>query len=462
VQTGVLHHRHHFGVLKQPIDPYVVPGDPSSGVLPRISTEPPGEYGQGDNKVQAYCFRMCLTDHPRTACRSQTRGYDPGQYELLLRIFDAGWRETFDKFDPIPNHKTDTNNHGPLSTDNIGMNYDYPEASYERRREIIREHETYQQGWLYFIANDPRVPEDVRREMSRWGLAKDEFTDNGHWPHQIYVREARRMIGRYVMTENELLKRRPTPESVGMGSYTIDSHNVQRYITPEGYVQNEGDIGVSTKALPDRLRVDPAPEGAVREPAGAGLRLQLAHRVRLDPHGAGVHDPGPVGGDRRSKTAKRCRTSSTSNCASVCWPTVSAGSSGGRRPGRRSRRKPAGSGGRRSAGRTDRPVGTQRVDRPLRRGRISARRNGSKGQLKARFEAKLAAGRYAVRVLRTDQQPRHQRPGRHPSCRRADRNDGEPEKSGRRGSALCRTGRLPFAGDRPAVVESATPTPKAT
>ncbi|MBM3892157.1 MAG: FAD-dependent oxidoreductase, partial [Verrucomicrobia bacterium] len=175
------------------------------------------------------------------------KGYDAKQYELLLRIFAASWRETFEKFDPIPNHKTDTNNHGPFSTDNIGRNYDYPDASYERRREIIREHETYQKGWLWFIANDPRVPKDVQDAMRRWGLPKDEFKDNGGWPHQIYVREARRMIGSYVMTENELTKKRPTPQSVGMGSYTIDSHNVQRYITPEGHVQNEGDIGVSTK-----------------------------------------------------------------------------------------------------------------------------------------------------------------------------------------------------------------------
>jgi len=248
VQTGVLHHRHHFGVLKEKVSPYVVPGDPKSGVLARISTEPPGEFGAADKRIQAYCFRMCLTDVPENRVPFvKPDGYDPAQYELLVRIYAAGWTETFGKFDPIPNHKTDTNNHGPFSTDNIGRNYDYPEASYARRREIIREHEVYQQGWLYFIANDPRIPADVREKMSRWGLPKDEFKDNGHWPHQIYVREARRMIGAYVMTENELVKRRPTPESVGMGSYSMDSHNVQRYITPEGYVQNEGDIGVSTK-----------------------------------------------------------------------------------------------------------------------------------------------------------------------------------------------------------------------
>lgn len=245
VQTGVLHHRHHFGVLKKPISPYVVPGDPSSGVLPRISTEPPGAYGSADRRVQAYCYRYCVTDHPDNRIPfPRPEGYDPAQYELLLRIYEAGWRETFQKFDPVPNRKTDSNNHGPFSTDNIGFSYDYPDASYERRREILKEHETYQKGWLYFIANDPRVPKDVQAEMRKWGLPKDEFTDNGGWPHQIYVREARRMIGEYVMTEHELMKRRPTPEPVGMGSYTIDSHNVQRYITPDGAVQNEGDIGV--------------------------------------------------------------------------------------------------------------------------------------------------------------------------------------------------------------------------
>ena len=247
VQTGVLHHRHHFGVLKRPISPYVTPDDPQSGLLPRISSAPPGEFGQADNRIQAYCYRMCLTDHPENRIPfEQPEGYDPRQYELLLRVFGAGWRETFQKFDAIPNRKTDTNNHGPFSTDNIGMNYDYPDASYERRRAILQEHERYQRGWLYFIASDPRVPAEVREEMRKWGLAKDEFTDNAGWPHQIYVRESRRMLGMFVMTENELLKTRPTPDPVGMGSYTIDSHNVQRYVTPDGAVQNEGDIGLST------------------------------------------------------------------------------------------------------------------------------------------------------------------------------------------------------------------------
>ena len=241
VQIGVLHHQHHF---KNDISPYVIPGDSTSGVLPLISAEDPGVYGACDDKIQAYCFRMCLSNHPdNRVVFPRPDGYDSTQYELLARVFDSGWRETFNKFDMIPNRKTDTNNHGPVSTDNIGMNYDYPEASYERRKEIIAQHETYQKGLMYFIANDSRVPSEVREEMSRWGLAEDEFTDNGYWPHQIYVREARRMIGDYVMTENDILDKRETPRSVGMGSYTMDSHNVQRYVKPDGYVQNEGDIG---------------------------------------------------------------------------------------------------------------------------------------------------------------------------------------------------------------------------
>jgi hypothetical protein len=246
VQVGVLHHRHHFGTVKQPISPYRVPGDPASGVLPRISTDPVGEFGSGDKRVQAYCFRMCLTNVAENRISfPKPPGYDAGQYELLLRIFAAGWGEFFAKFDPIPNGKTDTNNHGPFSFDNIGFNADYPEAGYDRRREIIAEHAAYQQGLLWFVANDPRVPKDVQDELRTWGLPKDEFTDNGHWSHQLYIREARRMVGAFVMTENELRKKKPTPDSIGMGSYMIDSHNVQRYVTPEGFVQNEGDIGVS-------------------------------------------------------------------------------------------------------------------------------------------------------------------------------------------------------------------------
>jgi hypothetical protein len=246
VQTEVFHHGHHFGDMN--ISPYVIPGDSSSGILPRISTEYPGEKGVGDHRVQAYCFRMCLTNvEENRVSFERPENYDSTQYELLIRVLDAGWRETYAKFDPIPNYKTDVNNHGPFSFDNIGMNYDYPDASYERRREIIKKHETYQKGLLYFYANDPRIPSEIQQEMKKWGLAKDEFIDNGNWPHQIYVREARRMIGEFVMTENEVLGKSKVQQPIGMGSYTLDSHNTQRYVTSDGYVQNEGDVGVEPK-----------------------------------------------------------------------------------------------------------------------------------------------------------------------------------------------------------------------
>jgi hypothetical protein len=237
--------RHHGHWFKEPVDPYIVPGDPSSGLLPRISADKPAATGEADDRIQAYCFRMCLTTVPENRVPfPKPEGYDASQYELLLRVYETGWREIFNKFDEIPNDKTDTNNHGPFSTDNIGMNYDYPEASYERRAEIIAEHEVYQKGLMYFIANDPRVPKDVQEPMSRWGLAKDEFTDNGNWPHQIYVREARRMVSDYVVTEHECTSKRIAERPVGMGAYTMDSHNTLRWVMPDGYVQNEGDIGV--------------------------------------------------------------------------------------------------------------------------------------------------------------------------------------------------------------------------
>jgi len=245
VQTNVFQHGHYF---KANISPYKTPGDPKSGLLPEIASSGPGEKGSGDKKIQAYCFRMCFSNNPDNRVPfPKPANYDPARYELLGRVYDSGWRETFQKFDPIPNRKTDTNNHGPFSSDYIGKNYDYPDATYERRREIIRDHRLYQQGLLYFMANDPRVPEDVRKAMSQWGLAKDEFVDNDNWPHQIYVREARRMRGVFVMKEADALGQTNVPEPIGMGSYALDSHNAQRYVRPDGFVQNEGDIGVHPK-----------------------------------------------------------------------------------------------------------------------------------------------------------------------------------------------------------------------
>lgn len=217
--------------FEKPVDPYVKTGDPDSGLLPLIHSGNPGKEGMGDNRIQAYNFRMCLTKVTENRIPfPKPDNYDPMQYELLARYLDKGWRAIFAKFDPAPNRKTDTNNHGAFSTDNIGMNYDYPEATYKRRREIIKEHEDYQKGLMWFLAYDPRVPVDVREKTSQWGLAKDEFRDNDHWPHQIYVRESMRMIGDFVTTELHLRRIKPTPKPIGMGSYNMDSHNVQRYV----------------------------------------------------------------------------------------------------------------------------------------------------------------------------------------------------------------------------------------
>jgi hypothetical protein len=246
VQKEVFHHGHYF---KDKIDPYKIPGKKATGLLPRISPGNPGENGTGDKKIQAYCYRLCLTkNHENKVIISKPEGYDSTQYELLARLSEARWNELFGKYDPVPNLKTDVNNHGPFSFDNIGMNWDYPEASYDRRKEILKEHQLYQKGLLFFMATDRRIPEKVRETMNQWGYAKDEFADNENWPYNIYVRESRRMIGEYVMTENDVLGKSEIKKPVGMGSYTMDSHNVQRYVTPEGFVQNEGDIGVR----PDR------------------------------------------------------------------------------------------------------------------------------------------------------------------------------------------------------------------
>ncbi len=242
VQKGIYHHSHNFQELN--ISPYIIPGDSTSGVLPRISTTPPGEQGSGDNRLQAYNYRLCTTNAEGNVVPfEKPENYDPAEYELLRRVFKGGRYSMFGG-GKIPNKKRDVNNVGPFSSDNIGMNYEYPEASYEERKVILEEHINYHKGLLYFWGHDESVPERFRKSISKWGLAKDEFQDNNHWPYQIYVREARRMIGDFVMTENEILGKSKVDKPIGMGSYTMDSHNVQRYITKEGYVQNEGDLGV--------------------------------------------------------------------------------------------------------------------------------------------------------------------------------------------------------------------------
>lgn len=239
--------RGHFFI--SPIDPYRIPGNKESGLLYGISKDPIAPNGSGDKKLQAYCFRLCMSDHPDNRLPfPKPEHYQPSDYELVARVLDTGWSNWFAKYDRIPNRKTDTNNHGPFSSDFIGGNYDYPEASYARRAEIIKAHETYQKGLFYFLSNDPRVSEEMRAKMKNWGLAADEFTDNGGWPHQLYIREARRMLGIFVTTENEVTNKKEVPQPIGMGSYGMDSHNVQRYLNAEGFVQNEGDVQVHLKA----------------------------------------------------------------------------------------------------------------------------------------------------------------------------------------------------------------------
>jgi hypothetical protein len=228
----------------KPVDPYLAPGDSQSGLLPGVHGDGPGEEGAADRRVQAYNFRTCTTDVAENRRDwPKPKDYDPLNYELLLRNFEAGDYRV--PWNPIwmPNRKTDTNNNFAISTDFIGRSYDYPEADYAVRAKIVAEHRDYQLGLMWTLANSPRVPEKVRRQFQRLGLAKDEFTDNDNWPHQLYVREARRMVAGYVMTEHNCRGRRVAEDSVGLAAYTMDSHNVRRYVAA-GHARNEGDVQV--------------------------------------------------------------------------------------------------------------------------------------------------------------------------------------------------------------------------
>ena len=231
-----------------PVDPYVVPGDPASGLLPDVRETPLPPPGSGDAGVQAYCYRLCATDVPanRVPWPKPAR-YDESLYELLFRNFEAGDHRR--PWNPVmmPDRKTDANNNGAVSTDWIGRNHAYPTASDERRAAILAAHEKYQRGLMWSLANHPRVPAGVREYYRTWGLARDEFTATDNWPPQIYVREARRMVSDYVMTQADCTGRRVCDDPVALAAYTMDSHNVWRYVrvdpeTGAGHVQNEGDV----------------------------------------------------------------------------------------------------------------------------------------------------------------------------------------------------------------------------
>ncbi len=238
------------------IDPYVIPGNPSSGVLPMLSAQLPPPNGTADDKVQAYNFRLTVTTNANRLPWTAPPNYDPARYELLKRAIQASSPTSIGQLLQLqglntPNgaNKWDVNANGNLtmvSTDYVGFSKNYPDADYATREQIIADHRNYQQGYLYFLATDPSVPLAVRNGMNSYGLAPDEFTDNGNWPSQIYVREARRMIGRYVMTEADDLSQRQAPEPIALSSYTIDSHGTSFFVDANGKPHAEGNIGVAT------------------------------------------------------------------------------------------------------------------------------------------------------------------------------------------------------------------------
>ena len=240
--------------LSPGVDPYVVPGDPKSGLLTGIEPYDPNlKPGDGDARVQAYCFRLCLTDKPENRIPfAKPEGYDERDYELMFRHYEAVPPGKAKKLAPpwinskMPNRKTDTNNKRGFSMDYIGQSWRWAEATYEERAKILAAHLKYQKGLMWTLANHPRVPESIRNEVSRWGTCKDEFLDGfgDGWQKQLYVREARRMMGEYVMTEHNCRGKAVAPHPVAMGAYAMDSHHVRRYVGADGFVHNEGDVEV--------------------------------------------------------------------------------------------------------------------------------------------------------------------------------------------------------------------------
>jgi hypothetical protein len=240
----------HHQIVKG-VDPYVKPGDPSSGLLFGIDPKGPGEEHASDHRIQAYCFRMCLTNHdPNRIPFKKPEGYNEGWYELLFRNYEAGYAGTPWINSTMPNKKTDTNNRDGVASDFIGQNYEWPQGSYDDRKKIREAHLVYHQGLMWSLANHPRVPEKVREQVSKWGMTKDEFTEGEGWQEQLYVREGRRMISDVVMTQAYCQQFDRAEDSVGMGAYNMDSHNTQRYVTKDGEARNEGNIEVGVKPYP--------------------------------------------------------------------------------------------------------------------------------------------------------------------------------------------------------------------
>jgi hypothetical protein len=262
VQVALSTH-HQFAA---PVDARLDPQDPNSALLPDVLPQPPGPDGSADQGVQAYCFRVCATDIAANQLPwPKPAHYDPRDYELLVRSLQhpaafAPWHPVF-----MPNRKTDANNNGAVSFDWIGHSVGWPEGSYAQRERLHDEHRRWQQGLLWTLANDPRVPAKIRKEFERFGLCRDEFQATGGWPPLLYVREARRLIGEYVVTEHDCRGQRSAEDPVGLGAYAMDSHNIQRYRAADGTVRNEGDVqvrvpkpyGISYRAIcPKRAQCD--------------------------------------------------------------------------------------------------------------------------------------------------------------------------------------------------------------
>jgi len=252
--------RPRFPINEKPIDPYKVPGDRASGLLPNIEPAPPQEVGATDKRVQAYTFRLCLTDAPENRMPvTKPASYDSLVYEPHLRWILANPKaavpgKTLFKLTPMPNRKTDSNNHGPFSTDFVSRSAEWAEASYAQREQMWQEHAGYVRGFFWFLGNDLRVPESVRTETLRWGLPKDEFTDSGGWPFQLYVREARRMTSDYIVTEDDCRRNRIAPDGVVLASYSMDSHATSRFVDQDGGLRIEGSFLVKVSPYPVSYR----------------------------------------------------------------------------------------------------------------------------------------------------------------------------------------------------------------
>ena len=243
-----MQHLHQF---PDGVDPYVEKGNPASGLLWGISPATMAITGSGDNMVQAYNYRICLTNYTANMLPiEKPADYDPSRYELLLRLIDVQKRYNLDNYfivSHMPNNKTDINNRGAFSSDMIGANHNYPEASYEEREQIIEAHKSYTLGLLWFIGNDERVPKQLRDQMLSWGLPKDEYVEYGHWTPQLYIRESRRMVGEYVTTQANCDNLVSVDDGVGMAAYTMDSHNCQRIVIVKddrAMVKNEGNVEI--------------------------------------------------------------------------------------------------------------------------------------------------------------------------------------------------------------------------